>query len=236
MYLKLITVFTLLVGGQTLIRDCDPSSVFRPIKLELSPDPPIQGKQISLTVIFNNTGQPVTDGTVSTSISINRIPFTSISIPLCHDTVCPIVSGLNDRSTTAMFPSISGLIKGRVTWTGAQGESLLCIDTAVKVSPVLTWNLFGMLRRALKNNKKEIDELQSFFSGVYKGDNVKHDASQWDKHSFFRVYDENKQEVQSFYKKIEELAKNKTIVENMFQLSSDEEFTTKIPEAEHETV
>lgn len=236
MYLKLVSIFTLFVCGQSLIKDCDPTSIFRPTKLELTPDSPIQGKHISLTVIFNNTGQPVTDGTVSSSLSINRIPFTSISIPLCNDTVCPIVFGVNNMSTTAMFPSISGLIKSRVTWTGAQGESLLCIDTAVKVSPVLTWNLFGMLRRALKNNRKEIEELQSFFSGVYKCDNVKHDKhdkQHRDKHSFFRVYDENKQEIRTFYKKIEELAKNDNITRIIDEL---EEGFTKIPEVEHETV
>lgn len=157
MLLKLITLCTLAIGSFATIKDCDSSSVFRPTQLALSPDPPVPGKPVRLTLIFDNTASEITDGTVSTSISVNYIPLSPSSGPLCENTACPIIPGSNDRSTETTFPSVTGLIRSKVTWTGPQGQSLLCIDTSFKVANA--WNPFNLLdnlfeRESLRGDKK----------------------------------------------------------------------------------
>jgi hypothetical protein len=154
--LKLLALFTLFSNSLAVIKDCDPSSVFRPTQLALSPDPPIPGKPVRLTLIFDNTGPEITDGTVSTSLSVNYIPVSPSSGPLCENTACPIVPGANDRSTETTFPSVTGLIHSKVTWKGPQGQSLLCIDTSFKVANA--WNPFNLLnglfeREGLRGDK-----------------------------------------------------------------------------------
>ena len=157
MLLKLITFCTLFVSSFATIKDCDPTSVFRPTQLAVSPDPPVPGKPVRLTLIFDNTGPEITDGTASTSITLNYIPISPTSGPLCENTACPIVPGSNDRSTETTFPSVTGFIHSKVTWTGPRGESLLCIDTNFKVANA--WNPFNILnglfeRESLRGNKK----------------------------------------------------------------------------------
>jgi hypothetical protein len=157
MLLKLVTLCTLIISSFATIKDCDPTSVFRPTQLTLSPDPPVPGKPIRLTLIFDNTGPEITDGTVSTSITLNYIPISPTSGPLCENTACPIIPGSNDRSTETTFPSVTGLVHSKVTWTGPQGQSLLCIDTTFKVANA--WNPFNLLNglfdhESLRGDKK----------------------------------------------------------------------------------
>lgn len=175
MLLKLITLSTLFVSSFASIKDCDTTSVFRPTQLTLSPDPPVPGKPVRLTLIFDNTGPEITDGTVSTSITLNYIPISPTSGPLCENTACPIIPGSNDRSTETTFPSITGLVHSKVTWTGPQGQSLLCIDTAFKVANA--WNPFNLLNglferdflRGDKKHKKHYEVAEGESEGEKEG-------------------------------------------------------------------
>jgi len=114
------------------IIDSDTSSVFRPTVLGLTPDPPVPDQPVYLSLIFDNPGVDVTDGTVTTLINVNGLPY-SDSKPLCEDTACPIVTGSNNRSAVSTWPSVTGKILSTIKWTGVNGESLLCIQTSVKV-------------------------------------------------------------------------------------------------------
>lgn len=132
--LQLFTVYALFTSVVASIKDCDTSSQFRPTQLTLIPDPPVPEQPVYLTLLFDNTGPEVTDGTVTTSINVNYVPITPTMEPLCENTACPIVSGNNNRSTETIFPSFTGAFRSRVTWTGKEGRSLLCIDTNFKVA------------------------------------------------------------------------------------------------------
>jgi hypothetical protein len=134
MFLRILALCGLIAAARGTIKDCDSTSVFRPTQLALTPDPPVIGKPVQLTLVFDNTGPEITNGIVSTTLSVNYIPVSPTTEPLCQNTECPIVSGSNDRSTETTFPSVSGLIKSKVVWTGPEGQSLLCIDTAFKVA------------------------------------------------------------------------------------------------------
>lgn len=135
MLLRLLTAATLMVTGAIAsITDCDPTSVFRPTKLALNPDPPVRGQPVMMTVELNNPGAPVTDGTVTTSVTLNGIPFSPSTESLCENTVCPIVTGWNDKSATSTWPStVSGKVVSKSQWFGTDGKSLLCVQTSVKV-------------------------------------------------------------------------------------------------------
>jgi hypothetical protein len=131
--------FTLLLSAlvftQATIKDCDPSSQFKFTDLALYPDPPKRGEQVYMTVIFNNPGPEITDGKVTTSVTLNGIPFTPDVKPLCESTECPLVVGINNCSTMSVWPStVSGKINSKIQWHDTNGKSLLCIQTSVAVS------------------------------------------------------------------------------------------------------
>lgn len=110
------------------------SSIFRPTTLGLTPDPPVAGQQVRMSVIFDNPGLVVTDGIVTTSVTYNFLPFSPTTEPLCQNTACPIVTGPNDRSTVSTFPDgISGTVVTKSVWTSTEGDNLLCVQTTVKV-------------------------------------------------------------------------------------------------------
>ena len=116
------------------ISDCDPTARFRPTELAVTPDPPVAGQPVAMTVKFDNPGAEVTDGTVTTSVTLNYIPFQPSEEPLCTNTACPIPTGPVDRSTSSTWPdNVNGLIVSKSVWTGVDGESLLCVQTKFSV-------------------------------------------------------------------------------------------------------
>lgn len=171
--LKLLTLFTVFVTSFATIKDCDPSSVFRPTQLKLSPDPPIPNQPVKLTLIFDNTGKEITSGTVTTSFSVNYIPLSPTTAPLCDNTACPIVPGSNDRSTETTFPDVTGIIKSKVTWTGPEGESLLCVDTTLKVQTSNFWNIFNTAKQLYQKNKKDIHNLYDSLKSLAENNNLR---------------------------------------------------------------
>jgi hypothetical protein len=116
--------------------------------------------------VFDNTGYEITDiegGTVTTTITINGIRFAPSTEPLCENIACPIIPGRNDRSTEITFPDVSGSIRSRTIWTsgagaGSAGESLLCIESAFKISSN-SWNPFAIIRNSYINNKNKVQDL-----------------------------------------------------------------------------
>jgi len=117
------------------ITDCNTASVFRPTQLALTPDPPVRGQPLKMTVVFNNPGAPVADGKVVTSLSLNGIPFSPSTEALCTNTECPITTGVNDRSAISTWPStVSGKVVSKSEWFGPAGESLLCVQVKATVS------------------------------------------------------------------------------------------------------
>jgi hypothetical protein len=125
--------------AHTAISDCGAGkSVLQLTELAFAPSNPKVGDNTVMTVKFDNPGPEINDGTVTTSITWNYIPFDPTKEALCSNTQCPLVFGANDRSTNSAWPDISGLVKSHIEWTDAAGNLLLCIDmditTALKNS------------------------------------------------------------------------------------------------------
>jgi hypothetical protein len=166
MLLKLITLYSILAISQASIKDCNPNSILRPTQLSVTPDPPVPGQAVKLTLIFDNPGPEINDGTVTTSLSINYIPFSPTTQPLCTSTNCPIITGSNDRSTESTWPSVTGIVKSRVLWIGPNDEQLLCIDTLFKVSS-------EFVDTNKSNHKKEIISLYKFLKSLSFNTNLR---------------------------------------------------------------
>ena len=117
------------------ITDCSKgASYFKTTELALSPDPPQLGQPLYMTVKFDNPGADVTDGTVTTSVSLNYIPFSPTVEALCTNTQCPLTSGPNDRSTSSVWPdNVSGKVVSKIVWAATDGSQLLCIQISASV-------------------------------------------------------------------------------------------------------
>jgi hypothetical protein len=126
--------FAMVFGSVTYasIQDCGlGKSVFNITDLALTPDPPVPGSSIAMTFQFNNPGGPVTDGSVTTSVTLNFIPFAPSVEPLCTNTQCPLVTGFNDRSTKGTTPtSVQGKVVTKIVWAATDGSQLACIATS----------------------------------------------------------------------------------------------------------
>ena len=163
----LLRLLAILGTAAAAITDCDTSSVFRPTELSLVPDPPIRGQPVLMTVKFNNPGSEITNGKVVTSITLNGLPLTPSTDPLCENTQCPLVTGANDRTATSTWPdSVSGKIITKSQWYGPAGQSLLCVQTTVRVASEK--GLRGQLAEFLESQR---DALRHVFQhdAEYKG-------------------------------------------------------------------
>jgi hypothetical protein len=134
-FFKTLVVFLgISVTGAT-IADCGAGhSMFTFTKLALTPDPPLPAQSFLMTVQFNNPGPTINDGMVTNFLTLNGLPFTPSTEPLCSNTLCPLTFGPNDRSTTATWPAdVKGKIVSRVEWTDVFNELLLCIEITEKI-------------------------------------------------------------------------------------------------------
>lgn len=122
-------------AARASISDC--GSAFQITQLALTPDPPVQGQPVFLTLAFNNNeAAAISAGTATTDITLNGIPLSPSTQPLCEATECPIPTGPNNRSTNTTWPAVSGKIISQLTWEDAAGKTLLCLLTQVKVAAV----------------------------------------------------------------------------------------------------
>jgi hypothetical protein len=126
-------------GVQGSIIDCSHgTSRFQLQELSLTPERPVPGEELYMNVVFTNPGSEVDDGSVTTDVTLNFIPFAPSTVALCDSTECPLVSGLNNRSTSSIWPStIAGKIVSKIVWRTLEEEELLCIQISVSVGPLL---------------------------------------------------------------------------------------------------
>jgi hypothetical protein len=165
----LLRLLALLGAAAAAITDCDTSSVFRPTELSLVPDPPVRGQTVLMTVKFNNPGPEITDGKVVTSITLNGLPLTPSTDSLCANTQCPLVIGPNDRTATSTWPTtVSGKVVSKSQWFSPAGQSLLCVQTNVRVATTGEKGLRGQLAEYLESQR---DALRHVFQhdAEYKG-------------------------------------------------------------------
>jgi hypothetical protein len=157
------SILLLFRTGDAIIKDCgNGNSIFQITELALTPDPPIRGKDVYMTVKFINPLEDINAGKCTTSATLNFIPFQPTVEELCTSTQCPILSGLNDRSTSNVWPdTVSGSITSKITWTMPNDSLLLCIQIATKVAEEL--NEFSIRGAGKYYNQSDADILATLF-------------------------------------------------------------------------
>jgi len=175
--MKLLYILGLIAAATTVttvtagVTDCDTASVFRPTQLGIAPISPAPGDAVTLTVIFNNPGPEISDGQVTTTLVLNGLPFSPTKQPLCENTQCPITVGENNRSTTSIWPDVTGNVRSRITWKSVEGVSLLCLDMNVKTAIAApTETIFDVIRKSLRGYGQEGEENWKIAEGVTSDD------------------------------------------------------------------
>ena len=186
-FAALSAVVTPFVGVEGSITDCsNGGSVFKFTELALNPATPVRGQNLDMIVKFNNPGREVYDGTVTNAITVNYIPYPTSSEALCTNTQCPLVTGLNDRSTSSVWPdTVSGRVTSKIVWTDLNGAQLLCISI---VSNVAAEEGNPGLRGASKNltGFEYMSVLDAFHNHPR---NVSGEVSMWDSAEEFEPYE-----------------------------------------------
>lgn len=137
MFGRLLQLFAVTAGfAAAYIKDCsNGASLLQLTDLALTPEQPVRGQPLDMTVKFNNPGPEITDGTVTTTVTLNYIPFQPTVEALCTNTQCPLTEGANDRSTSSIWPdNVSGSIVSKIEWTAVDGTQLLCIQINAKIA------------------------------------------------------------------------------------------------------
>jgi hypothetical protein len=139
--------FTLLATTTALIQNCNTSSVFQITDLGLTPDPPVPGEPFVMTLLFDNPDTSIPNGTITSSLSLNYVPFPTSTVCLCNNTECPIPVGKNDRSTKSVWPStVTGRVTAKTEWYDETGNQLLCIHTSFTVASSFWRSLYHYVR------------------------------------------------------------------------------------------
>jgi hypothetical protein len=128
--LLFVSVSSFFATSDATIKNCaSGSSIFQITELSLKPDPIVPGEPLDMTLLFINPSSYITDGSVTTTLQLNYVPFSPTTEPLCKNTKCPLINGLNDRSTSSTWPSnIYGKVSSRIEWFDQNGLLMLCIQ------------------------------------------------------------------------------------------------------------
>ncbi len=148
---RLLSAVTALFGLSTAatVKDCGGGTgLFTINSLGLDPVSPTPGQEITLNLDYTvPEGLTVTDGTTRYDITLNFIPFSPSTNPLCQDIPCPLGPGHYVNATKSTWPSgVSGSFTSKMTWTDQDGQKLLCVaisgalQTPLLLAPPPPWN------------------------------------------------------------------------------------------------
>ena len=124
-----------LLLGLATIRDCG-NGLGRAalVGFDSYPASPVAGDNVTLWVEYDLPAPEITGGTATYSVTLNSIPFPKTVDPLCEQTSCPKLVGLNNESSSSIFPSgVSGTIKSKIEWTDQDDALVWCVETTWKV-------------------------------------------------------------------------------------------------------
>lgn len=125
----------LILISPPVVNDCGGgTTLFKLNSVSLSPADPPPGSSVSLNLDYTvPAGLTVNDGTSTTAVSYNFIPFAPTVEPLCQDIPCPLASGRYYNSTNSTWPTgLSGTVRTTMTWADQNSVKLLCIGIVAK--------------------------------------------------------------------------------------------------------
>lgn len=135
---QILLTTLLLTTSYSSVINCDKDSEFQIYELSQTPELYVRGgDEVSLTLKYHSDRE-IEEGYISTSVTLNGIPFSPSIEDLCKSISCPLSPGDHDGSTTGIFPSgITGKIVSKVEWYDSFDNLLLCIESTMKVTSLL---------------------------------------------------------------------------------------------------
>ena len=135
MFLIFIAALAYFTRSEARITDCGKGkSLFKVDALGFWPDPAIKNENSTISFLYTVPGPTVTGGTATTTVTYNFIPLTPTVEDLCKNTVCPILPGQYNQSSSSIFPDgISGGITIKIEWKDQNNVQLLCALVATNV-------------------------------------------------------------------------------------------------------
>ena len=116
------------------IKSCSTTAPLQLVSGYIQPDPPIKDQDLSVIMIIDNTGAPVTEGVAVYSSTLNGFPVYSNTSDLCKEVACPVASGQTTYNTTNIWSlSITGKLVNNIRWNTLSGAELFCADVVVKI-------------------------------------------------------------------------------------------------------
>jgi len=92
-----------------------------------------RGQPISLYFTFNvQAGTWINAGTITVKSSLNYIPVSSYSEPLCSRFKCPLAAGEHSYNYADVFPNVWGRVNTDIIVTNSSGAPLLCARWLVR--------------------------------------------------------------------------------------------------------
>ena len=152
MLLRLAAAFAAAVfavaDAATTLKDCGAgTSLFHLDAAKLDPADPAPGAPVDLTLSYTvPAGVTIREGTAEYDVTVNYIPMTPYTEPLCQDVPCPIHAGSYTNTTRSTWPTgVHGLVVNKMIWKGAAmkagapeaAETLLCLQITTKFARAL---------------------------------------------------------------------------------------------------
>jgi hypothetical protein len=136
MFTRIIAaLFALTAAATTTVKDCAlGTSVFRLEAAHLDPADPQPGDIVDLHLSYTvPAGVVIRGGVTEYDVTVNYIPITPYTEPLCQDVQCPIQAGSYTNTSQSTWPTgVHGLVVNKMFWKGDAAETLLCLQITAK--------------------------------------------------------------------------------------------------------
>ena len=124
-----------LLFGVGSMRDCGNGLGRAPLLgFDSVPASPAPGDNVSTWIAYDLPAPAITGGTATYSISLNGIPLPPTVNDLCTQTLCPKEIGINNESSSALFPSgVSGKLVSQIVWRDPDDTLIWCVENTWRV-------------------------------------------------------------------------------------------------------
>ena len=115
--------------AQPIATNCNTGSVFKVDQIAVE----YQAPPINSTLIVSYTVPSVIeDGLATYTCTLNGFPVINEQVPLCQETVCPIVEGFHNDSSSFQTGLASGTLSCSLKWLASDSSVLRCIKIVEK--------------------------------------------------------------------------------------------------------
>jgi len=125
----LLAALATLSVSQPVATNCNTGSVFKVDQIAVEYQlPPIN----STLIVAYTVPTVIEDGLATYTCTLNGFPVINEQAPLCQETVCPIVEGFHNDSSSFQTGLASGTLSCTMKWLASDSSVLRCIKIVEK--------------------------------------------------------------------------------------------------------